>query len=223
MGPPLFVVSLGVVLALGCGPNYRYVYDGDAAFERCYAADFDHNASPIDRTSCWHSWLADFTYGANTERVDYARARVAHPDVLPGTASHPGELTTPGTSSLPDGPAPPSGSAVGTATGSPSVGGLLSAVPQPVPPVEGGSQTTPPGISTDPTEGGRISAGGNPITAPAIVLPATVRGPSVAPGSACATGCLSAWNTATAQCPPNTASCIVHTDDRYRECMHGCF
>ncbi len=33
---------LSLALA-ACGPNYRYVYDGEAAFERCYALDYDEN------------------------------------------------------------------------------------------------------------------------------------------------------------------------------------
>jgi hypothetical protein len=62
---------------VGCGPNYRYVYDGESAFERCYGLDYDSAVIDTARVSCWSSWLQSYSYGANPDRVDFARNRLA--------------------------------------------------------------------------------------------------------------------------------------------------
>lgn len=69
-------LSAWALLALGCGPNYRYAYDGEAAFERCYALDFDGSVTPADRAGCWTGWLNAYAYGASPDRIDYARTRL---------------------------------------------------------------------------------------------------------------------------------------------------
>ncbi|MBK6532153.1 MAG: hypothetical protein IPF99_21895 [Deltaproteobacteria bacterium] len=62
---------------VGCGPNYRYVYDGESAFERCYGLDYDTAVADAARSSCWSAWLQSYSYGANPDRVDFARNRLA--------------------------------------------------------------------------------------------------------------------------------------------------
>ncbi|MDB4932278.1 MAG: hypothetical protein JWM10_4762, partial [Myxococcaceae bacterium] len=61
----------------GCGPNYRYVYDGESAFERCYGLDYDSTVGDPARASCWSTWLQSYSYGANPDRVDFARNRLS--------------------------------------------------------------------------------------------------------------------------------------------------
>ena len=99
---------LAFVFALAaCGPNYRYAYEGEGAFERCYALDYDNAAAPDGKlTPGLHSlrvivtdrpWYRPFEYGpdgmvvldADGEpvRVDATAATVGVPD-LPGGATY---------------------------------------------------------------------------------------------------------------------------------------
>jgi hypothetical protein len=70
----LHIAALGLLAA--CGPNYRYVYDGESAFERCYANDFDAAVAPAVRSRCWQEWLQAYSYGGAADRVEFARGRL---------------------------------------------------------------------------------------------------------------------------------------------------
>jgi hypothetical protein len=60
---------LALVFALAaCGPNYRYAYEGEGAFERCYALDYDNAAAPETRQQCWAAWLQSYSFGAGVDR-----------------------------------------------------------------------------------------------------------------------------------------------------------
>ncbi len=205
-----------VVLAAACGPNYRYVYEGEASFERCYALDFDTNAVSTDRTGCWQTWLANYTYGAGTDRVEYARARVTNPATLPGSAGRP-SAATPG--NLPVAATPPMTAAA-----------LAAATPQPPAPLVGAlTRTAPPQPAVlappaaEATLGGRISAGGNPIAAPPITAPASTASTQGPPGHACASDCTTSWSACGGQCATGGPACVARCDEHFRDCVRGCY
>lgn len=130
---------VSVALAIGCGPNYRYAYDGEAAFERCYALDYDGAVTPGDRSACWSAWLQTYAYGANPDRLDYARNRL--------TAS-----STPGAQNTPLSPtAPPTAAPAASA---PIVANTPPAAPTTAPESSGMPRTAPPPTSVPPTPAG---------------------------------------------------------------------
>jgi len=65
----------GVVVALGCGPGFQAIYEGDARFEHCYALDENPSASMTAKGECWRDWMDHYTYGQTRDRVAYAAAR----------------------------------------------------------------------------------------------------------------------------------------------------
>ena len=190
-----------------CGPNYRYVYDGESAFERCYGLDYDTTVADSGRASCWSTWLQSYSYGANPDRVDFARNRLA----AIGSA----ERRSP--------PPPSSGSPAEPATS--GVAGPTSA-PTNALTVDVGRAATRPAPTEAAAEGaspwsGRISTGGNPVNAP----PPTQQDSTGAdpPGASCGRDCRAAWSASTARCPRQDAACVARGEEAYRECMRGCF
>ncbi|MBI5513252.1 MAG: hypothetical protein HY909_05750 [Deltaproteobacteria bacterium] len=188
-----------LALVLGCGASYRFMYEGEAAFEHCYALDFDGEVRPSERQACWRAWLANYTYGAGTERIEYARRHADHATAPTGPA--PQGLTPPGSgpgvapsSRVPDpmnaGHAPPP---------------LTEQVPEVVPPAaEGaGDPRTPP-----------------PSGATSVTAAAALQEP---PGEACAHGCRGAWSQATTTCAAGSTTCIASAEDSYRDCMRTCY
>lgn len=193
--------SLAVIAA--CGPNYRYVYDGESSFERCYALDYESAATPEARTQCWNTWLQTYSYGASADRLDYARQR------LTAQGSAPTNQVAPPVS-------PPS------ATGQP--GAAVTSPPRPTAENPSATMTLPttPPPATNPWPG-RISQGGNPVSAPPPTTPDQATTIGEPPGARCGTDCRAAWNTCGAACTNNDASCVARCDEGYRDCMRGCF
>jgi hypothetical protein len=195
----------------GCGPNYRYVYDGESAFERCYGLDYDTTAADGARVSCWSTWLQSYSYGANPDRVDFARNRLAalgagdrRDAAAPSSGANTASLNP---SAVPGAAAPAS-----APTAALTVGGERPSV-RPDAPANGTPAPSP--------WSGRISTGGNPVNAP----PPTQHDDTGAepPGASCAHDCRAAWSAAAARCPRQDAACVARSDEAYRECMRGCF
>jgi hypothetical protein len=193
----LLVAALSLA---ACGPNYRYVYDGEAAFERCYALDYDENAGAPTRQQCWSAWLQSYAFGAGADRVEYARAH-ATPQAAPLSAPPPAPMAMR--------PAPPTN-------------------PQrpvlPIAPAPDAFSTPAVTQSAAATAWRReqISVGGNPIAAPPPTeAPATPE--NEPPGASCANDCHTTWHTCGTRCTGNDAACVARCDDTYRDCMRGCF
>lgn len=208
---PLRLVLLTAFTVLsGCGPNYRYVYDGESAFERCYGLDYDSTVADTGRSSCWSAWLQSYSYGANPDRVDFARNRLAAIGAVQRT----------------DAAVPSSGAsaAVQSPGANPAVLGPATA-PTTALMVDVdrvAARTSPPTApaATSPWSG-RISTGGNPVNAP----PPTHADSTAAepPGAHCGHDCRAAWSTTTGRCPRQDAACVARSDEGYRDCMRGCF
>jgi len=98
---PLLVAAT-LALALGCGPSFEAIQEGDLRFAHCDRLDLDPRIAPSHRLHCWREWQRVYTYGQTRDRVEYAQRRIAEvlsgdtdpPFVLPeGTrARRPGEL-----------------------------------------------------------------------------------------------------------------------------------
>lgn len=65
-----------MVLGVGaCAASPRIVYQGNAAFEYCYAAEQKPKVTLAQREACWSAWLAHYTRHQDLNRVDYALRR----------------------------------------------------------------------------------------------------------------------------------------------------
>jgi len=102
----ILVVAAG--LALGCGPSFQAIYEGDARFEHCYALEETAAASMQQKAECWREWTQRHTYGQTRDRVEYAasryRALTKAPDMptdeammeaAPGVVDTSGQLAAP--------------------------------------------------------------------------------------------------------------------------------
>jgi hypothetical protein len=194
------LIPVGLLLAavtdLGCGPNYRYAYEGEAAFERCYALDYESAVTPGDRAGCWSAWLQHYSYGANPDRLDYARSRLTASSV-----AGPQSATLNPTS--PNAPIPAAPSVAPPQLAAP----ILANTPAATPPAPTPAAPRPPGL---------------PLTAP----PATSAAPAASgdpPGSSCANECRSSWGSCGGGCTRRDAACEARCDDVYRDCMRGCY
>ena len=208
---PARIAFLTALTALvGCGPNYRYVYDGESAFERCYGLDYDSAVIDTARVSCWSSWLQSYSYGANPDRVDFARNRLA--------AIGTGDRPNPGQSSSGANAASLNPSANAALPGAPTT--PTAALTVDVDRATARTEVAAEATAASPWSG-RISTGGNPVNAP----PPTQRDSTGAepPGAGCGHDCRSAWGTGTGHCPRQDAACVARSDEAYRECMRGCF
>lgn len=211
------MVTLAVVV--GCGPNYRYVYDGESAFERCYANDFDPNLGAAARGRCWQEWLQSFSYGGATDRVEYARSRVT---ALEAPAAAPADDPAPGLSPADTSPERPVGAPAGT-----------PAPPTPAAPpsrIGPGAPASAQGPTAPSPPERRGPALGEPWRAStATSLPSTAPSPTQSPpeaeppGSTCAAACRTSWQSAAGRCAQRDAACVAHSDEGYRDCMRGCF
>ena len=206
-GLPLIALALAA-----CGPNYRYVYDGEAAFERCYALDYDESASAPTRQQCWTAWLQSYAFSAGADRVEYARSHAA-----------------PQTASQPAGQAPVAPPAMASLTPAPPAAMQAASLPPPPPPPRATAApdafSTPAATQSAADSAWRreqISVGGNPVAAPPPT--AAPSAPTAEPpGATCSNDCHSTWHTCGTRCVGNDAACVARCDDSYRECMRGCF
>lgn len=191
---PLLALALAA-----CGPNYRYVYDGEAAFERCYALDYDDAATAPTRQQCWSAWLQSYSFGAGADRIDYARAHANGQAPQPVAPPAPRAMA----------PLPPAATVPAMEPFAPPAGPL----------------TSTPAMTQEAASAWRreqISVGGNAVAAPPpTAAPAAPE--SEPPGASCATECHGTWHTCGTRCTGNDAACVARCDDGYRECMRGCF
>lgn len=186
-----------------CGPNYRYAYEGESAFERCYALDYESSVTPGDRQACWSHWHQTYAYGANPDRLDYARSRL--------TASSVGG-PPPSATLVPS--APPQGPQRGPAM--PIVANTApSPSPSPTP-----SVMPPPAAATAPAA--PPAPTGLPLVAPSPTTPAESAAVEP-PGTSCANECRGSWRTCGGRCAQRDAACEARCDDGYRDCMRGCY
>lgn len=190
-----------VILSAACGPNYRYAYEGEAAFERCYALDYESAVTTGDRQACWSTWLQTYSYGANPDRLDYARGRLT----ANSTGAPPPTLSS--GSATP--PAPPASLPAPAAPAVPAAPILANAVTPPAPPT-----TIPPPAPPAPAV--------LPLTAPSpTTAPESVGGEP--PGTSCANECRSGWRGCGGRCAQRDAACEARCDDSFRDCMRGCY
>lgn len=188
----LYIAALGLLVA--CGPNYRYVYDGESAFERCYANDFDPAVALPVRSRCWQEWLQAYSYGGAADRVEFARGRLT---ALEAQTTAPSAASA---SAEPPSPAP--------------------SAPVTTPPVaaSGAQASTAPPASVG--DAWRAAPPTLPSTAPSPTQSATQADP---PGATCAQACRAAWHLASGRCAQRDAACVAQSDEAYRDCMRGCF
>lgn len=112
---------VGLLVGLeGCGPSLRMVHQNASYFERCHAADYDPSVRPPARRACWERWLAYYREGQPSDRVRFARARLAAlesgapSDPLPGMrgasldAAYTGAFLSSDGETKPEAEAPPS-------------------------------------------------------------------------------------------------------------------
>lgn len=201
---PILFAAL-TAAALGCGPNYRYVYDGESAFERCYGLDYDNSVNDQARASCWSTWLQSYSYGANPDRIEFARNRLANV----GAA----ERRAPSTAAAAPNAAAPAAAAMTAPGAAPLTVDVDRALPA-------GPPAPEPAPAASPWNG-RVSTGGNPVSAP----PPTRHDSAGAepPGAACGHECRGQWGTCGGRCPRQDAACVARCDEGYRDCMRGCF
>ena len=198
-------LALAAFAALGCGPNYRYVYDGEGAFERCYALDFDVDIAPAARNECWANWLQAYAYGSTSDRVEYARgrlsslsregdagARSAPPSPMAEPAARPAAVETRAAPAIlePDAGEVPLRSSVMSATL--DAGPARDAQPSTL-------------VAPPPTARPQGSNLGEP------------------PGARCGGDCRTQWSACGERCTARDAACVAQCDEGYRECMRGCF
>jgi hypothetical protein len=187
-----------VIVTAACGPNYRYAYEGEAAFERCYALDYENAVTPGDRQACWSTWLQTYSYGANPDRLDYARGRLT----ASGNGAPPPTLSSGSAPVLAPTSAPPP---------APTAAPILANATAPAP-------ALPSAIPPAPTP----APAALPITAPSpTTLPESAG--AEPPGTSCANECRSSWRACGGRCTQRDAACEARCDDSFRDCMRGCY
>lgn len=128
----LRLFSLALSLA-ACGPNFRYVYDSETSFERCYSEDFNPSSDRDTRTRCWQSFLQSYTYGASADHVAYAQGRIAHPELSPSSAIQRSSGSIAPPASSPGAPLPPAATAPTPAPTTPVASAPVAPLPAPTP------------------------------------------------------------------------------------------
>jgi hypothetical protein len=79
--------------AVGCGPSFEAIQEGDLRFAHCDRLDLDPNISASHRLHCWREWRRVYTYGQTRDRVEYSQRRIA--EVVSGDTGPPFELPSP--------------------------------------------------------------------------------------------------------------------------------
>jgi hypothetical protein len=187
---PLFV------LALGCGPSFQAIYEGDARFEHCYAMD-DNPSTPLQaKSDCWSDWTKHYTYGQTRDRVEYATMRYRALARVPN--------------------APTDEAMMGAAPGEGATTSSLSA-PAPT------SAFAPPPKTEEVADAGgaspaaSTSSAGVPADAGAHATPVPVP-----PETACLGTCGDAWQTCKVACASAAGGCPA-CDKTYGRCAKACF
>ncbi|MEZ4407235.1 MAG: hypothetical protein R3A52_12250 [Polyangiales bacterium] len=205
MRPALRLSLAALLAAVGCGPNYRYVYDGEGAFERCYALDFDVDIAPAARSECWANWLQAYAYGSTSDRVEYARGRLA--SISRQTDS--GAVATP--PAAPHAPTAPADEPV-----------VNRAAPAILTPDAGDAPLrSNVMVSTFDAVLPRATRRRRRWSPPATALAQGAIGEP--PGARCGDDCRTQWSGCGERCTARDAACVAQCDERYRECMRGCF
>ncbi len=198
-----------------CGPSYQVLYEGDVHFERCYALEENASESLEAKSSCWHGYLANHSFGQTRDRIRYAGMReralerapaLPTDEVLmqaaPGGASSasantptPRDAFTPPPSTMTDERSPPTDA--------------TSRRPPGIPPPAIASAITPAISSARPI-----------VTAATPAASTTLSEP---PQTTCASSCNDTWRTCKSACSPRTGHECDACDRTYKGCMKGCF
>ncbi len=190
--------------ALGCGPSFQAIYEGDQRFEHCYALD-DNPTTPLpDKGNCWRDWMQNYTYGQTRDRVEYAAvrqralSRVAIPTDEAMMAAAPGQVVSRSVAT----PAPTSAFAP-----PPKTMGVVD------------PHGPPPAPSLASSFAPAAPAGSVVFVTPSQPLPKA----APPPAAECQDGCDKTWQscgakTDTTRDPKNEAC-----GKTYRACMRGCF
>jgi hypothetical protein len=202
--------------AVGCGPNYRTAFEGDAMFDRCQNTDRDPQAMPDDRLQCWGQYSQYYSTGQPPERVQLAQRRVNElRNGPPNGPSSGGQAQPPGPGQPPQ-QQPPPGYAQ-QQPGQPQPAGFTgtAGAPQPPPgwPQQQQGQPQQPVAQQTPPANPNVAAGTNAANASANGGP---------PGGSCSSSCREAWTGCNGGCS-GEAACVARCDDSYRDCMRGCY
>lgn len=201
LGAPLLSGGLG--LALGCGPSFQAVYEGNARFEHCYALDESPKTPMREKAACWREWSERYTYGQTRDRVQYATTRyvaLTEARALPTDEAMMNAAPGESRQSTITAPAPTNAFAPPPKILEPS------AEPRPAPPP---TNALPQKAVDDPK--------------PADPSPAAAK----LPAAACAEECGTAFRGCSAGCPEDAGAKASKVCQRcqpsYRACMRACF
>ena len=73
--PAALTLVIVVAAAVGCGPSFQAVYEGNRRFEHCYALEENPGVTMPDKSHCWRDWSEHYTFGQTRDRVQYAISR----------------------------------------------------------------------------------------------------------------------------------------------------
>lgn len=194
---------LGVLGAIGCGPSFQAVYEGNRRFEHCYALEENPGVGMPDKSSCWRDWSEHYTFGQTRDRVQYAisryvalsRAGSAPTDEAMMMAA-PGETprTTIITAPQPTNAFAPPPKVLETTDDRKGMSPNRSSEAANVPFIDAGAFTPPPAPPL-PAQSCNDKCGGDYKT--------------------CATGC-------EGDAGPKSKACVA-CESKYKTCMRGCF
>jgi hypothetical protein len=186
------------LLALGCGPSFQAIYEGDARFEHCYALEEDPNVAMQYKSECWHDWMKRYTYGQTRDRVQYAANRYA---------------------ALTRAPASPTDEAMmGAAPGEEGEKTQISA-PAPTSAFSSPPITSPGVNAVKPTQTWTTTApvlDGGLAPSPVVTVPEPR-----SPLADCTDACTATWKACRLTCEQNKGGCDL-CEKPYRACLKAC-
>jgi len=180
--------------ALGCGPSFQAVHEGEARFEHCYAMDESASAALERKAACWHDWVSHYTYGQTRDRVSYAAQRYRALSAVPDL---------------------PTDEAMMSAAPGEGVTGSTIAAPAPT------SAFAPPPKTLEERDAGASTAPSTQVNAPSTgSLKAVDAGGVGRPAAAmCADTCEGDWSKCRAGCSGKACDAC---DKPYKSCLARC-
>jgi hypothetical protein len=190
------LVMAALVLALGCGPSFQAIYEGDARFEHCYALEDDPSTGMQKKADCWAEWSKHYTYGQTRDRVEYASVRYRALSRVPVAPTDEAMM----------------GAAPGEGTTSPGV-----TAPAPT------NAFAPPPNTLDAVDAAAAPFA-VPTAAPATPPAPDAGAPKAVgpPKAACVDGCSDSWQACKGSCADASTTCAA-CDKTYGKCVKGCF
>jgi hypothetical protein len=190
-------LALAIVAAVGCGPSFQVVYEGDARFEHCYALDETAQVSMQDKTDCWTTWIRSYTYGQTRNRVDYAATRAQTLRNVPKMPTDEALMSA----------ADPSEGVPRLSHDEPLTTNAFAPPPKTMNDIDAGAAST-----QSDTEVVQRPTATTPLPIGAVV-------PSTTPREPCTDRCRSEWQGCRASCTTKCGAC----DHLYGGCMKRCF